>query len=765
MKYKNLVKKIAAYVCIGAMVITSTTGAGTITANAEEEVQVSDDIILNGDANGGSSIIGYNGNYKFVTLKNPTSDYKYLIITYKGSIEDLRMAFEKVGADNITKYYWFKETASDGLLKTVGDVSFEETQQGRVVVDLAATGIDLGNYDGMHLHNYEKEIKIGMARLSKTADIDDTIDVMPEETDEPIVVDPSILEPMDVTGLVKEWNSDPTQEGYQWLGACENIDAAAGYRYLQLTYKGDETAFNELRWQFSDSNGADTGWGWFKSNAQGTMMTVNGVLAPNPTAEEQTVIIDLKATGVDVNKGINKIDVHQNPANGNYEITAAKLYGVLPEELAPKIDEDMDLNEVLAKEWAADPSLEDGSYAWLGEPTIGAPAGYKYLQLTYKGDETAFDELRFEFPGGAVIWFKENAQGTFKTVGGEIVPSPTAEEQTVVIDLEKSGVDVTLPLTSIVIHQTAGKGSFTVTDAKLLAKRPTPAVIEDIILNGDEQGMSSMIKKFATIKAVPAGTIQYKYLGFATLKEPTSDYKYLILTYTGDISTLRFEFAYVEDGTEKSKTNPYWFNKEGQTLYFVTADESDIPLDGGKGTTIVIDLEKTGIDLDKYNSVYMHAGYGDAASKDINIQIGMARLSAKTDITAVDVIPPEQPTTPKAPTTTKAPETTTQAPVKAAKPAKAKIKKVTAKKKAAKKVKLSLKAIKNAKGYQVQFSTTKKFKKVLVKKFVKKVNVTVKSKKLKNKKKLFVRVRAYNLDGKNKVYGNFSKVKKVKIKK
>ena len=68
----------------------------------------------------------------------------------------------------------------------------------------------------------------------------------------------------------------------------------------------------------------------------------------------------------------------------------------------------------------------------------------------------------------------------------------------------------------------------------------------------------------------------------------------------------------------------------------------------------------------------------------------------------------------------------------------------------------------NAKGYQVWYATSKKFKKAK-KKFTK--NTNYKIKKLKKRKKYYIKVRAYNLNGKTKVYGAFSKVKKVKVKK
>lgn len=58
----------------------------------------------------------------------------------------------------------------------------------------------------------------------------------------------------------------------------------------------------------------------------------------------------------------------------------------------------------------------------------------------------------------------------------------------------------------------------------------------------------------------------------------------------------------------------------------------------------------------------------------------------------------------------------------------------------------------------------KKFKKILVKKNVKKVTFLITSKNIKNKKTLYVKVRTYaKIDGKM-VYSKWSKAKKVKIK-
>lgn len=115
-------------------------------------------------------------------------------------------------------------------------------------------------------------------------------------------------------------------------------------------------------------------------------------------------------------------------------------------------------------------------------------------------------------------------------------------------------------------------------------------------------------------------------------------------------------------------------------------------------------------------------------------------------------------------TTANAVETTTaNNPTKAIKVGKTTCKTATKKYKAAK-IKISLKKVKKANKYQVQISKSKKFNKVLVKKTVKKVKFVITSKKLKNKKKLFVRVRALQLVNRRVYTGKWSKIKKVKIK-
>ncbi len=178
--------------------------------------------------------------------------------------------------------------------------------------------------------------------------------------------------------------------------------------------------------------------------------------------------------------------------------------------------------------------------------------------------------------------------------------------------------------------------------------------------------------------------------------------------------------------------------------------------------------------------------YDDPIVKDQSGNIVYPKDAPTTTAAPTTTVAPttEAPTTTVAPTT-EAPSDTTVAPTetqkpgpgpqttakpapkptvapKPAKPAKAKVKKAT-KKKSAKKIKVTLKKIKGAKGYQVKVSK-KKNGKALCKKNYKKTKFTIKSKKFKGKKKLYIKARAFVVNGVSKVYGAWSKAKKVKNK-
>lgn len=149
----------------------------------------------------------------------------------------------------------------------------------------------------------------------------------------------------------------------------------------------------------------------------------------------------------------------------------------------------------------------------------------------------------------------------------------------------------------------------------------TAMAAEDIVLNGDSAGASSLIGEFAGSGG------EYSYIGFATFNGVTEDYKYLELTYTGDISTLRLELTR-EDG---SMAGPYWF-VSSQVMKFVTADGSKIDTNPSAETTVVLDLEASGINIGEFNGTHLHYLSPDVQSATFTITD--ARFTSGTDAVA-----------------------------------------------------------------------------------------------------------------------------------
>ena len=88
----------------------------------------------------------------------------------------------------------------------------------------------------------------------------------------------------------------------------------------------------------------------------------------------------------------------------------------------------------------------------------------------------------------------------------------------------------------------------------------------------------------------------------------------------------------------------------------------------------------------------------------------------------------------------------------------------SAKNSKSKQILLKYKKVSGAKGYEISYSTNKKFKKVVTKKNTAKTSYTIS--KLKKGKIYYVRIRAYRMDSTGKkVYGKYSSMKKVKVSK
>ena len=565
---------------------------------------------------------------------------------------------------------------------------------------------------------------------------------------------------------------------YKGWYAAETKITTSDYKYAEMTYTGTGEAFNETRFVFADASGKTLPEVWFATWQASKFVTVDGTDVPVATETEQTVVIDLEASGVDVSKGFEGLHIHAgNSLTGTVNITSFKFLKEKPgsgdagETTADTPDEASTIAIPELKTIEVTEGQTDTYKGWYAAATKATPE-YKYLQFTYTGTGDAFNETRFVFADASgktlpEVWFATWQASKFKTVDGADVPVPTAEPQTVVVDLEASGVDVSKGFEGLHVH--AGNtlvGTVNFSDVKLqttpeitktetpvetteapteetTTPEPTTAADPSTGIKLDDE-LSGMNKKMHIDKLAKNSKdeVFYAYQGWVTFKDlANKDFKYLKFTYTGDITNFRLQF----EDKKGNKQGPFWFDAE-QDVHFVTADGSPIQL-VGNNTTVVIDLEASGVDMSKFNNgFHMHANSTKDAAFDVTIK----------DAVLYGGVPTPQPTT-VAPT--KKPT------VKVSKPGTASVKKAT-KKKASAKVKISLKKVKKAKGYYVQISTSKKFKKVLVKKYVKKVSFTLKSKKIKNKKKLYVRAKAYKLNGKKKVLSKkWSKVKKVKITK
>ena len=195
------------------------------------------------------------------------------------------------------------------------------------------------------------------------------------------------------------------------------------------------------------------------------------------------------------------------------------------------------------------------------------------------------------------------------------------------------------------------------------------------------------------------------------------------------------------------------------------------------------------IDADKYTEdSYAELTKAIEAAKALTEDATAAEMNAAIDAinAAIKALVEKQaPTEPTTPSNTTVTTTATKTPVKTTRSAdvvkkdktaahkamkQAKITKLTVKSKAKKKVAVSWKKVKKAKGYQVQVSAKKNFKKVIFKKFTTKNKLTIKNSKIKSKKTYFVRVRAYaTYNDKNgkaiKVYSKWNKkLRKVTVK-
>ena len=210
----------------------------------------------------------------------------------------------------------------------------------------------------------------------------------------------------------------------------------------------------------------------------------------------------------------------------------------------------------------------------------------------------------------------------------------------------------------------------------------------------------------------------------------------------------------VSDRTATTTLKLYSDEKKSKQLY--TSEE--ISVEPWKRVTKTITVNKSDLSYNANQAVYMllHADVAEGDCDESNNDSYAILYQAKTNTNTNTNSQTSSSGTANAGKKQSTPSKT----VKVKAPSKVKL--TSAKNGKGKKLIVKWKKVTGAKGYQFQYAMNKKFKK---KKSVqtKKTKYTIK--KLKKKKTYYIRVRAYKMNGKKKVYGKWSTVKKVKIKK
>ena len=239
---------------------------------------------------------------------------------------------------------------------------------------------------------------------------------------------------------------------------------------------------------------------------------------------------------------------------------------------------------------------------------------------------------------------------------------------------------------------------------------------------------------------------------------------------SGDSVLDKAKFTVIEETGNVGTYNLSEYNIAGSKAYDISSD-----------TTITTSYTKTGIYAEKeysnktidtvagtYTSSYlpyfgsitvtiptslkgdMVKAYTSDGTETVDVKDGKATVSMTKDGTVTLVAYNK-----KVPAKVTPTESTTKVTLK-----KTKVKSAV---RTSKKIKISLLAVKKAKGYEIKYSTSKKFKKnVTVTKKFKKTKFTLT--KIKKNKKYYVKARAYAVVNKNTVYGKWSNVKTVSVK-
>lgn len=237
--------------------------------------------------------------------------------------------------------------------------------------------------------------------------------------------------------------------------------------------------------------------------------------------------------------------------------------------------------------------------------------------------------------------------------------------------------------------------------------------------------------------------VGYKYFNFTNFCEGKKDCLNLRINYTGTGN----------DGIIKVRLDsPYTDGKDLGTISVEKSDSQIAPV------TKILSIDPEKIEPGKHALYFLFETSSESSLCSLN------SFQFSTEPIPPMVSPSASPEPTTAPTATPTPSTPTPI-LETSQPAPAvynldKVKLKTIKIKKGKAV-IKWKSIKNASRYEIQYSSSRKFKK-LQKKTTKKTSIVVK--KLKKKKLYYIRVRAYSTINGKKVYGTFSSIRKIKTR-
>ncbi len=335
------------------------------------------------------------------------ANHRYMVVDVEGDISKLRFEFKGVGT------YWAVKNAEGTLKNYKGQELLALSGKQTIIIDLVETGADITKLGDLHIHNdfaaAGDVLKITSVKFA------DKYVAEPEWGDE---------------ALAEGFSKTADAEGYSYIGGVD-VPAYTGNRYMLLDVEGD---ISQLRLEMGG------GTFWVSENTAGTLKDFNGNNL-SVLSGKQTIVIDLIASGVDVNKLVN-IHFHNTfvAVGDELKITSIKFAPALP---APKLPWG---GEALAEGLSKTADAE--GYSYIGGVDVPAYTGNRYMLLDVEGD---ISELRLEM-GGGVFWASENAEGTLKDFNGNNL-SVLSGKQTIVIDLIASGVDVN-KLVNIHFHNT-----------------------------------------------------------------------------------------------------------------------------------------------------------------------------------------------------------------------------------------------------------------------------------------------------------------------